>query len=31
MTVPQMSAFMDAVLRRCSENGILLTIPENTA
>jgi hypothetical protein len=27
MTVPQMSAFMDAVFRQCQEQGIALTVP----
>jgi hypothetical protein len=27
MTVPQMTKFMDAVLRQCQEQGIALTVP----
>ena len=29
MTVPQMSAFMDAVFRECQGQGIVLTVPDN--
>lgn len=29
MTVPQMTAFLDAVYRQCVEQGIALTLPDN--
>ena len=29
MTVPQMSAYMDAVMRQCQEQGLVLTVPIN--
>lgn len=28
MSVPQMSAYMDAVMRQCQEQGVILTVPQ---